>query len=85
MSKQDRLIILGSVGVLVISFALCLSMVTIQNKRKYNVLIEEQNQLIKETQMIKIWRGYHDQQMNLMTEILIELKKNHTGVLNTCL
>ena len=85
MNKQDRLIILGSMGVLTISFALCLTMVTIQNKRKYNDFLDYRERSITETQHIKIWRTYHDQQIAMMKEILIELKKNNAGVLNTCL
>ncbi len=83
MSKTDRYILIGSIGILLISTIFTFDKLLRQNLKKEQIKVTQQETLITETLNIKIWRRYHEDQMILMHEILKELKyqnndHNHT-------
>ncbi len=69
----DRYIVIGSVGILLISSAWAFSKVLYQELKKEQIKTAQQKTLITETLNIKRWRGYHEEQMRLMHTILKEL------------
>ncbi|MDE0151714.1 MAG: hypothetical protein OXK80_04360 [Bdellovibrionales bacterium] len=73
-NKTDRYIIIGSIGILLISTSITFDKVLRQELKKEQVKIAQQENHIAETLNIKLWRSYHEEQMLLMYEILKELK-----------
>lgn len=73
MSKTDRYIILGAIGILLVSACITFEKLLQQHLRKEKIKISQQENLRLETLNIKIWRRYHEAQMVLMHEILTEL------------
>lgn len=81
-NKIDRYIVIGSIGILLISACVTFAKVVRQELKKEQLKITQQTNHITETLNIKIWRRYHEEQMLLMQEILKELKhQNNSPVL----
>ena len=68
-SKYDRLIVLISFGILIISCVFTMSTVFYQDIEKENKELEQQQIEIAETIHIKIWRAYHQEQMTVLKDI----------------
>lgn len=82
-NKTDRYIVIGSIGILLISACITFDKVLRQELKKEQVKIAQQENHIAETLNIKVWRSYHEEQMLLMYEILKELKyQNNNPILN---
>ena len=81
-NKADRYILIGSIGILLISTCITFDKVLRQELKKEQVKVTQQENHIAETLNIKTWRRYHEKQMILMYEILKELKyQNNNPVL----
>lgn len=68
-NKYDRLIILISFGILIISCVFTMSTVFYQDVEKENKELEQRQIEIAETIHIQIWRTYHQEQMTVLTDI----------------
>ena len=73
-NKADKYILIGSIGILLISICVTFDKVLRQELKKEQIKITQQETHIVETLNIKTWRRYHEKQMILMHEILKELK-----------
>ena len=78
ISKTDRYILIGSIGVLLISLCITFERVVKQELKKERLHFAQQENHKKETFNIKTWRSYHTEQMILMQKILEELKHQNT-------
>ena len=76
MNKIDRCILIGAVGVFLISIVYMTATVKYQNIEKENLKLSEHEQMMTDTQNVIIWREYHDQQMIVLNAILEQLKEN---------
>ena len=76
MNKLDRCILIGAVGVFLISMMYMVATVKYQSIEKENIKLSEHEQTVADTQNIMIWREYHDQQMAVLNALLIQLKEN---------
>jgi len=87
MNKVDRCILIGAVGVLLISMMYMVATVKYQSIEKENVKLNEHEQAVTDTQNVIIWREYHTQQMAALNAILIQLKEQKLQQANgsTCL
>ena len=74
-NKYDRLIVLISFGILIISCVFTMSIVFYQDIEKENKEMEQRQIEIAETIHIKIWRTYHQEQMIVLNDIKNLLKK----------
>ena len=81
MSKTDRYILIGSVGILLISLCITFDRVIRQELKKENLHFAQQENHKKETFNVKTWRHYHTEQMILMQKILKELKHQNNHAL----
>ena len=76
MSKIDRFILIGAVGVFLVSMVYMIVTVKYQNIEKENNRLSEHEQNVTDTQNTIIWRQYHNQQMEVLNAILIQLKES---------
>ncbi len=76
MNKVDRCILIGAVGVFLISMMYTIATVKYQTIEKENLKLSKHEQVVTDTQNVMIWREYHDQQMAVLNAILIQLKEN---------
>ena len=74
-NKYDRLIVLISFGILIISCVFTMSIVFYQDVEKENRKMEQRQIDIAETIHIKIWRTYHQEQMVVLNDIKNLLEK----------
>jgi len=80
-NKVDRYIVIGSMGILLISACVALDKILRQELKKEQIKISKQETLITETLNIKTWRRYHEEQMILMQKILKELEHQNNSPL----
>lgn len=85
MNKTDRYILIGSVGIFLVSMMYMVATVKYQSIEKENTRLTEHEQSVSETQNTIIWREYHDQQMEILNAILIQLKENRESASVKCL
>ena len=76
MSKIDRCIFIGAVGVLLVSMVYLAAAVKRQSVEKENLKFSKHEQMMTDTQNTMIWREYHHQQMAVLNAILTQLKEN---------
>lgn len=79
MHKTDRYILIGSIGILLISLCITFDRVLKQELKKERLHFAQQENHKKETFNIKTWRSYHTKQMVLMEKILKELKHQNSN------
>ena len=79
MSKIDRYILIGSIGVFLISLCVTFDRVLKQELKKARLHFAQQENQKKETFNIKTWRSYHTEQMILMQKILKELRHQNSN------
>ena len=79
MSKIDRYILIGSIGVFLISLCVTFDRVLKQELKKERLHFAQQKHHKKETFNIKKWRSYHTEQMILMQKILKELRQENNN------
>ena len=79
ISRTDRYILIGSIGVLLISFCVTFDKMLRQRLKKEQIQTAEQEVAITDTLNIKTWRLYHTEQMILMHEILKELRSQNNS------
>lgn len=75
MNKVDRCILIGAVGILLVSMMYMVATVKYQNIERENTKLSEHEQTVTDTQNVMIWREYHAQQMAALNAILIQLKE----------
>ena len=85
MNKIDRYILIGAVGIFLISMVYMVATVKYQSIEKENTRLTEHEQTVADTQNTMIWREYHDQQMEILNAILIQLKENRETTSVKCL
>lgn len=85
MNKVDRCILIGAVGVFLISMMYMVVTVKYQSIEKENIRLNEHEEAVTDTQNVMIWREYHDQQMAVLNAILIQLKENRIQQATKCL
>ena len=77
LTKTDRYILITSVGILLISIFVTFDKISQQKFKKEQTKLAQQELFKRETVNTKIWRHFHEEQMNLMKEILKELKQKN--------
>ncbi len=80
MTKADRLIFLLSFGILIASVIYIISNNHRENVSRNNAWIEERNKNVSDTFDIRVWKTYHEREMALLSEILIELRKRNEAL-----
>ena len=85
MNKTDRYILIGAVGIFLISMVYMVATVKYQSIEKENTRLSEREQNVTETQNTMIWREYHNQQMEILNAILMQLKENREAASVKCL
>ena len=68
-NKYDRLIVLVSFGILIISCVFTIAIVFYQGVEKENRELEQIQIGIAETNHVTIWRAYHQEQMMVLKDI----------------
>ena len=81
MNKTDRLIVLLSLGLILLSTAYTVTTVRRQNIQKENVRLTAYEKERAETVNVKIWRKYHEDEKALLKEIVKQLRKNQAQCL----
>ncbi|MDE0151395.1 MAG: hypothetical protein OXK80_02710 [Bdellovibrionales bacterium] len=85
MNKIDRCILIGAVGVFLISMMYMVTTVKYQSIEKENIRLSEHEETVTDTQNVIIWREYHNQQMAALNAILNQLKENRIQQATKCL
>ena len=79
MNKTDRILIIFSAGMLIASFVYVLSSTHRKSVQKNNVILEERQEDANEIFNIHVWKTYHEREMELMRQILEELRKQNNN------